>query len=257
MSADLPLQGRVIFITGATSGFGRAFAGKFVEKGAKVIASGRRGERLEELQDSLDSENLYTVTLDVRNRQAVEETIADLPAGFSDINVLINNAGLALGIGLAPDISPEQWEQMVDTNIKGVLYCTHAILPGMIERGSGHIINIGSTAGNYPYPGGNVYGATKAFVKQFSLNLRADLLGRNVRVTNIEPGMAETEFSLVRFSGDEQKAKTVYSGIKPLSADDIANTVLFCLTCPEHVNVNCIEMMPVNQAFSAFAVHRG
>lgn len=256
MSDGLPLKGKVIFITGATSGFGLAFAKKFIDKGARVIASGRRGERLEALQDELDSENLYTVTFDVRDRQAVEDAVADLPKEFADIDILINNAGLALGIGLAPDISFEQWEQMVDTNIKGVLHCTHAILPGMVERGAGHIVNIGSVAGNYPYPGGNVYGATKAFVKQFSLNLRADLLGKNVRVTNIEPGMAETEFSLVRFSGNEQRAKSVYAGITPLSAEDIADTVLFCITAPPHVNVNFIEVMPTNQAFSMLAVHR-
>lgn len=256
MSEDLPLRGKTIFVTGATSGFGQAFVRKFIEKGAKVIASGRRAERLEELQDELDSENLYTVTLDVRDRQAVEEAVSDLPKEFAGINVLINNAGLALGLGLAPDISFEQWEQMVDTNIKGVLHCTHAILPDMVERGEGHIVNIGSIAGSYPYPGGNVYGATKAFVKQFSLNLRADLLGKNVRVSNIEPGMAETEFSLVRFSGDQQRAKSVYAGIQPLSAEDIAETVLFCVSAPPHVNVNTIEVMPVNQAFSMFSIHR-
>lgn len=256
MSEILPLQGKVIFITGATSGFGMEFASKFLEKGAHVIATGRRAERLEELQDSLDSDNLYTLALDVRDQKAVENAILGLPAAFSDVDVLINNAGLALGIGLAPDTSLIEWEQMIDTNIKGVIYCTHAVLPDMIRRGSGHIVNIGSISGNYPYPGGNVYGATKSFVKQFSLNLRADLLGKNIRVTNIEPGMAETEFSLVRFHGDQDKAKAIYSGIKPLTAEDIAESVLFCLTCPPHVNVNSIELMPTNQAFSPFAVYR-
>ncbi|HEU5046584.1 MAG TPA: SDR family NAD(P)-dependent oxidoreductase [Rickettsiales bacterium] len=256
MSETLPLKDKTVFITGATSGFGRAFANKFIEKGAKVVASGRRAERLEELQDEVDSDNLYTMTLDVRNQAEVESAIVGLPAAFADIDILINNAGLALGLGLAPDISMIEWEQMIDTNIKGVLYCTHAILPDMIKRGGGYIVNIGSIAGNYPYPGGNAYGATKAFIRQFSLNLRADLLGKNVRVTNIEPGMAETEFSLVRFHGDQEKAKSVYTGAQPLTAEDIANTVLFCLTCPPHVNINTLEVMPTCQAFSPFAIYR-
>lgn len=256
MSELLPLKDKVIFITGATSGFGAAFASKFIEKGARVIATGRRAERLEELQDTVDSDNLYTLSLDVRDQKAVESAILGLPAAFGDVDVLINNAGLALGLSPAPDASLVEWEQMVDTNIKGVMYCTHAILPDMLRRGSGHIINIGSIAGSYPYPCGNVYGATKAFVKQFSLNLRADLLGKNIRVTNIEPGMAETEFSLVRFHGNQEKANAVYSGIEPLSAEDIADSVLYCLTCPPHVNINSIELMPTNQAFGPLAVYR-
>ena len=256
MSESLPLQDKVIFITGATSGFGSAFAKKFIEKGARVVATGRRTERLEELQDTLDSDNLYTLSLDVRDQKAVESAILGLPSAFADVDVLINNAGLALGLNLAPDASLVEWEQMVDTNIKGMMYCTHAMLPDMIRRGGGYIINIGSIAGSYPYPCGNVYGATKAFVRQFSLNLRADLLGKNIRVTNIEPGLAETEFSLVRLHGDQEKAKAIYAGIQPLSAEDIADTALFCLTCPPHVNVNTIEVMPVNQAFSPFAIYR-
>jgi NADP-dependent 3-hydroxy acid dehydrogenase YdfG len=255
MSVALPLKGKVIFITGATSGFGLAFAKKFIAQGAKVVATGRREERLAKLKKSCGNK-IHVLLLDVRDQKAVNKAIASLPKEFSKIDVLINNAGLALGLGLAPNIAMADWEQMVDTNIKGVLYCTQAILPGMVKRGSGHIVNIGSTAGNYPYPGGNVYGATKAFVKQFSLNLRADLLGKNVRVTNIQPGMAETEFSLVRFHGDKNKAKEVYKGIKPLSAEDVADTVSFCITAPKHVNVNFIELMPVNQAFAPFAVHR-
>jgi 3-hydroxy acid dehydrogenase/malonic semialdehyde reductase len=255
MSEKLPLKGKVIFITGATSGFGLAFAKKFVKKGAKVIATGRRQERLKSLHKSL-GRNLHTLAFDVSDQKAVTKAIAGLPKEFAAINVLINNAGLALGLESADKASLEDWQQMVDTNIKGMLYCTHAILPGMVKRGGGHIVNIGSIAGTYPYPGGNVYGATKAFVKQFSLNLRADLLGKNVRVSNIEPGMVETEFSVVRFGGDKKKAKTIYAGAQPLTANDIAECVYYCLTAPSHVNINSVEIMPTNQAFSGFAVYR-
>ncbi len=250
------LQNKTIFITGATSGFGEAFAKRFAKEGARIIATGRRSDRLSELKISLGGEHVHTIALDVRNQEAVKKAIDDLPHAFRDVNVLINNAGLALGLERAPYTSLADWEQMVDTNIKGVLYCTHALLPRMVERNSGHIINIGSVAGTYPYPGGNVYGATKAFLKQFSLNLRADLLGKNIRVTNIEPGMAETEFSLVRLHGDAPKAHAVYEDTQPLTAEDIADVVHFCITRPAHVNINALEVMPVQQAFSSFAVHR-
>jgi len=249
------LQDDVIFITGATSGFGKACAIACAKMGAKVIITGRRKERLAELGEIL-GKSAHVLELDIRNKQQVFEQIKNLPAEFSKITVLINNAGLALGLGPADEASLDDWETMVDTNIKGVLYATNAILPGMVQRNSGHIINMGSIAGTYPYPGGNVYGATKAFLKQFSLNLRADLLGKNIRVTNIEPGMVKTEFSEVRFKGDAQKAETVYAGMTPLSAEDIAETVLWCLSRPRHVNINSIEIMPVEQAFSAFAVSR-
>ena len=249
------LKGKTIFITGATSGFGLAFAKRFAKEGARIVATGRREDRLHKLKNTLGS-HIHTLTLDVRDQKAVKKAVATLPKTFSNIGVLINNAGLASGIELVPDTKLSNWEQMIDTNIKGVLYCTDAILPQMVKRDKGHIINLGSVAGNYPYPGGNVYGGTKAFIKQFSLNLRADLLGKNIRVTNIEPGMAETEFSLVRFKGDKSKASAVYKDIKPLSAEDIAETALFCLTQPAHVNVNTIEVMPVMQAFSGFSVHR-
>jgi len=250
------LKDKTIFITGATSGFGSAFAKRFAAEGAKLIISGRRSERLDTLKKELGSERIHTLTLDVRDQKAVDAAIAKLPAAFKDVDVLINNAGLALGLGRAPDILPSDWEQMIDTNIKGVLYCTHALLPQMVKRDSGYIINIGSVAGNYPYPGGNVYGATKAFLKQFSLNLRADLLGKNVRVTNIEPGMAETEFSVVRFHGDKAKADTLYEDWKPLTAEDIAETVLWCITRPVHVNINSLELMSIDQAFAPYATHR-
>jgi 3-hydroxy acid dehydrogenase/malonic semialdehyde reductase len=247
-----PLNGKTAFITGATSGFGLACAQLLAKNGANVIASGRRIERLESLQAA----NVHTLALDVRDNASVIAAVASLPEAFAKVDILINNAGLALGFGSYETQKPEDLEQMVQTNIMGVIHCTQALLPGMIARNLGHIVNIGSVAGNYPYPGGNVYGGTKAFVKQFSLNLRADLLGKTIRVTNIEPGMAETEFSLVRFHGDDSKAGAVYDGIQPLTADDIANTILWCLTQPQHVNINRIELMPTQQAFSPFAVHR-
>jgi len=248
------LNGKTIFITGATSGFGLACAKLCMGQGARVIASGRRKERLAELKGN--NPLIYAIQLDVRDNASVKKAVASLPTEFSKVDVLINNAGLALGTESYESKPLEDIEQMVDTNIKGLLYCTQAILPGMVERNSGHIVNIGSTAGNYPYPGGNVYGGTKAFVKQFSLNLRADLLGKNIRVTNIEPGMAETEFSLVRFHGDAAKANPVYQGIDALSADDVADAILWCITRPMHVNVNRMEIMPTQQAFSPFAVSR-
>lgn len=249
------LTGKTVFITGATSGFGRACAELFIKNGAKVIAVGRRKNRLEELKSTL-GENIHTLALDIRDREAVKSALKNLPEGFLDIDILINNAGLALGLSPFEAQKEGDLEQMVATNIMGILHCTHALLPEMIKRNKGHIVNISSIAGTYPYPGGNVYGATKAFVTQFSLNLRADLLGKNIRVTNIEPGMCDTEFSLVRFGGDTKKAREVYAGMKPLTAEDIAESVLWTISRPEHVNINRVEIMPTQQAFSPFAVHR-
>jgi 3-hydroxy acid dehydrogenase / malonic semialdehyde reductase len=179
-----------------------------------------------------------------------------LPEDFAAVDVLINNAGLALGLNPAHQADLDEWEQMVDTNIKGLMYCTRALLPGMVERQRGHVVNIGSVAGEWPYPGGNAYGATKAFVRQFSLNLKADLVGTGVRVSEIEPGMAETEFSLVRFGGDTAKAKAVYAGIQPLRDEDIAEVVQWIVNRPPHVNINTISLMPESQGFSAFTVKR-
>ncbi len=250
------LKGKTIFITGATAGFGHAFATRFAKEGARIIATGRREDRLSGLQKVLGKDKVHIITLDVRDKEAVQKAIGNLPKPFTEVDVLINNAGLAMGFDRVPDTKLSDWELMIDTNIKGVLYCTDALLPGMVKRDRGHIVNIGSIAGTYPYPNGNVYGATKAFIKQFSLNLRADLLGKNVRVTNIEPGMVETEFSVVRFKGEQGKADAVYAGMKPLSAEDIAESVLYCLAQPAHVNINSIEIMPTMQAFSPFAVHR-
>ena len=249
------LEGKTVLITGATSGFGLAIAQQAAKAGARLVLCGRRQERLAKLTHELGTE-IYTATLDIRDASSVQIFADTLPDKFSAIDVLVNNAGLALGLNSADEADLKQWEQMVDTNIKGLMYCTRAILPKMVARNSGHIVNMGSIAGEYPYPGGNVYGGTKGFVRQFSLNLRADLLGKNVRVTLIEPGMAETEFSLVRFSGDKTKADNVYKGIHALSADDVADSVMWAITRPSHVNVNRLEIMPIMQAFSGFAVHR-
>jgi 3-hydroxy acid dehydrogenase / malonic semialdehyde reductase len=249
-----PLENTVGFVTGATSGFGRAIATRFARDGARVVVAGRRRERLAELAKEL-GERALPIVLDVRDRHAVESAVAALPAGFAEIDVLVNNAGLALGLEPAHRASLDEWETMIDTNCKGLVTCTRAVLPGMVARGRGHVVNIGSVAASYPYPGGNVYGATKAFVHQFSENLKADLLGTPVRVTVIEPGMAETEFSLVRLK-DAAKAQAVYRGVKPLTSDDIADIVAWCVTRPPHVNVNVVEVMPVQQAFGPFAIDR-
>jgi len=244
-----------ILVTGATSGFGAAIARRFIAEGHRVVATGRRAERLQQLAAEC-GERLHTVVLDVRDQKAVEAAIAALPAEFAEIDVLVNNAGLALGLKPAHESELSDWEQMIDTNIKGLIYVTRAVTPGMVERGRGHVINIGSVAGEWPYPGGNVYGGTKAFVRQFSLNLRADFVGRGVRVSNVEPGMAETEFSLVRYGGDAEKAKSIYAGTTPMSPDDIAETVYWIASRPPHVNINTISLMPECQAFSPFAVKR-
>jgi 3-hydroxy acid dehydrogenase/malonic semialdehyde reductase len=247
----------IAFVTGATAGFGMAIARHFIQQGHRVVATGRRLERLQALQAELGP-NLLPVELDVRDRAAVERAVQNLPADFAAIDVLVNNAGLALGLEPAHRASLDDWETMVDTNIKGLLYCTRLLLPGMVERGRGHVINLGSTAGEWPYPGGNAYGATKAFVYQFSMNLRADLLGTPVRVTDVEPGLCGgTEFSTVRFQGDDNKAQKVYEGTQPLTAEDIAETVYWVASRPAHVNINSIQLMPVCQAFSPLAVHRG
>ena len=244
-----------VFVTGATAGFGAALARRYIKAGMKVVGTGRRDDRLAALAKELGP-NFHPLHLDVRERAGVDAAVKALPAPFAAIDILVNNAGLALGLEPAPKANLDDWETMIDTNIKGVIYCTRAILPGMVARDRGHVVNIGSVAGSYPYPGGNVYGASKAFVHQFSLNLRADLLGANVRVTSFEPGMAETEFSLVRFKGDEEKARAAYHGFPPLTAEDVANVVLFCATLPEHVNVNRLELMSVMQSFAGFSIKR-
>lgn len=220
-----------------------------------MVAAGRRQERLAELSREL-GDACHAVALDVRDRRAVERVFGELPEAFAAVDVLVNAAGGALGIGRADVAQVEDWEEMIATNVRGLALMTRAAIPGMVARRRGHIVNLGSVAGSYPYPGGNVYGATKAFVERFSSNLRADLLGHPIRVTNIEPGMVETEFSLVRLGGDRAKADAVYAGMKPLGPDDIADLVVFAVTRPPHVNVNRLEVMPVDQAFAPFAVHR-
>ncbi|SAL47237.1 short-chain dehydrogenase/reductase SDR [Caballeronia sordidicola] len=247
----------IVFVTGASAGFGAAIARTFVKGGHRVIATARRKDRLLELSKEL-GEALLPVELDVRDDAAIKSVAAGLPAEFADIDVLVNNAGLALGLEPAQRASLDDWNNMIDTNCKGLVTVTHALLPGMVERNRGHVFNLGSVAATYPYAGGNVYGATKAFVRQFSLNLRADLSGTALRVTDIEPGLCGgTEFSNVRFKGDDAKAANVYKDVEPLTAEDIANAIYWIATLPAHVNINTIEMMPVAQSFAGLSVHRG
>jgi NADP-dependent 3-hydroxy acid dehydrogenase YdfG len=222
-----------------------------------LVLVARRSERLQDLQTELGgNEKIHIIPLDIQQKTAVKKALDKLPEKFQNIDVLVNNAGLALGLEPSHTASLEDWETMVDTNIKGLLYCTRLLLPEIVKRNKGHIINIGSTAGNWPYPGGNVYGATKAFVKQFSRNLRADLFGTKVRVTNIEPGLAETEFSMVRFKGDSDRANQVYKGTQPLTAEDIAEVVFWVTSLPDHVNINRIEVMPTDQTWGPLALDR-
>ena len=245
----------IIFITGASSGFGAQMAKKFVQHGHKVIATCRRKEQLDALASELGA-GLLPIEMDVTSKTSIKETLAALPSDWQQIDVLINNAGLALGIEPAQNASLDDWETMIETNCKGLVTMTRLVLPGMVTRGRGTIINIGSTAGAYPYPGGNVYGATKAFVDRFTLNLRADLVGTGVRATNIAPGLAGgTEFSNVRLK-DDAAASKVYEGTIPLSAGDIADTAFWVATLPAHVNINYIEMMPTCQGFSPFTIKR-
>ncbi|HKI74736.1 MAG TPA: SDR family NAD(P)-dependent oxidoreductase [Pseudomonadales bacterium] len=246
-----------VLITGASAGFGAAAARKFAAAGRKVILAARRADRVAALAEELSAQApVHAVTLDVRDRDAVFALPASLPGDFSDVEVLVNNAGLALGLEGADAVDVEDWEVMVDTNVKGLMYMTRAFLPVLVARGGGHVVNIGSVAASWPYPGGNAYGATKAFVQQFSRNLRTDLLGKHIRVSNIEPGMCETEFSIVRFGGDAGKASQVYRGMQPLTADDIAEIIYWVTALPAHINVNQLEVMPTEQAWSPFAVHR-
>ncbi|GAA0485748.1 MULTISPECIES: bifunctional NADP-dependent 3-hydroxy acid dehydrogenase/3-hydroxypropionate dehydrogenase YdfG [Tatumella] len=244
----------IILVTGATAGFGETITRRFIDAGHKVIATGRRTERLQQLKDKF-GESVLPLQLDVRDRAAIDQAISQLPAEWQDIDILVNNAGLALGLEPAQQANADDWETMIDTNAKGLVMVTRAVLPGMVARNKGHIINIGSTAGNWPYQGGNVYGATKAFVRQFSLNLRTDLQGTAVRVTNIEPGLVGgTEFSNVRFKGDEGKASSVYDGTQALTPDDVTEAVFWVSSLPAHVNINTLEMMPVSQTYGGLKV---
>ena len=247
---------QTILITGATAGFGWACAERFAKEGWKLILTGRRQERLEQLAKQLTPAPVHTAVLDVRDVSSIEAVLAGLPKEFADIDVLLHNAGLALGMAGAPEASLEDWNTMIDTNIRGLCTLTRLALPGMVARKRGHIINLGSIAGTYPYPGGNVYGATKAFVKQFSRNLQADLVNTPLRVTNIEPGLAESEFSIVRFHGDTKRADSVYQGSEPLRPADIAEIVSWVTSVPPHVNICAVEVMPTCQSCGPLFIHR-
>ncbi len=243
-----------VLITGASAGFGKALAEKLVAQGHRVIGCARRLEKLNAMADHL-GELFLPVVMDVNDTDTIPKIIASLPADFAQIDVLVNNAGLALGTEPAQNADLSDWMQMVDTNIKGLMAVTHAVLPAMTTRDSGYIINVGSIAGSWPYFGGNVYGATKAFVKQFSLNLRADLIGTQVRVTNLEPGnVAGTEFSNVRYHGDGDKAAKVYDGFKTMTGEDIGDILLWLIESPAHINVNRLEVMPVAQTFNGLTI---
>ena len=246
---------RIALITGATAGIGEAVARKFADNGIKLILVARRREKLKVIADSLGTE-CHILELDITNRSAVEDGFNNIPDEFCEIDLLINNAGLALGLESASKADLDDWEQMIDTNIKGLIYWARTVLPGMVSRDRGHIVNIGSVAGSYPYPGGNVYGGTKAFVHQFSLNLRADLLGTQIRVSCVEPGATKTEFLTVRFKGDSEKAENMLKGANPMTADDVAEVINFVATAPSNVNINLLELMPVSQAFAPFAINR-
>jgi 3-hydroxy acid dehydrogenase/malonic semialdehyde reductase len=249
-------QQQTVFVTGASAGFGDAITRRFVAEGARVIAVARSEDKLEKLAEEL-GDAVLTVKLDVSDPEAVKAAIENLPEAWREVDVLVNNAGLAKGLQPAHQADLADWDEMIATNVRGLTHVTRALLPGMVERGRGHVLNIGSIAGTYPYPGGNVYGATKAFVHQFSLNLRSDLHGTGVRVTNIEPGMVGgTDFSKVRFDGDQGKADKVYQGTTPLTADDVAESVYWAASQPKHVNINVIELMPVVQSFSALQIYR-
>lgn len=240
-----------VLVTGASTGIGRAIAKAFAARGADLVLVARRRELLDDLARDIGP-RARAVDLDVTLRRDVDEKLGPL-----EVDVLVNNAGAAIGMGKAHEADADDWEKMIDVNCKGLAWVTRAVLPGMVRRNKGHVVNMGSVAGAFSYPGGNVYGATKAFVQRFSENLRADLFGTRVRVTDVEPGMVGgTEFSLVRFKGDEERAKKTYEGMEALTPEDIAECVVFCASLPERVNVNRLEVMSVMQSFAGFAVHR-
>ena len=253
----LSVQNQIVLITGASSGIGAACAKVFANAGAKLILAARRLERLQELVELSDTTSVqfHLLQLDVSDRSAVESAISTLPPGWSDIDILINNAGLSRGLDKLHEGDFQDWEEMIDTNIKGLLYLTRYVVPGMVSRDRGHVVNIGSIAGHQTYPNGNVYCGTKAAVRAISEGLKQDLLGTPIRVSSVDPGMVETEFSEVRFHGDSDRAKKVYQGVTPLTPDDVADVIFFCVTRPSHVNINEVVLMPVDQA-SATLVNR-
>ncbi|TFI60009.1 SDR family NAD(P)-dependent oxidoreductase [Sphingomonas parva] len=244
-----------VLITGATSGIGAAAARRFAGAGYRVVATGRRRERLDALAAELGAEKVHAIPLDMRDEAAILAAIASLPAAFKDVDILLNNAGLAKGMETAQEADLANWREMVETNVLGLVTITRALLPTLIAR-KGAIINLSSIAGTYPYRFGNVYGGTKAFVTQFSLNLRCDLHGTGVRVTSIEPGMVETEFTVVRTGGDQAASDALYANMDPMTAEDIAETIFWVASQPKHLNLNRIEIMPVNQSFAGFAIAR-
>ena len=244
---------RTMLVTGVTAGIGEASARRFVGGGWRVVGTGRRGDRLRKLQDEL-GEAFLPLEIDMRDREAVE-SLAHLDAGWGDIDLLVNNAGLAPPMGSLPDVEWDQIQTVLDTNMTGLVVLTRALLPRLIER-KGAVINLSSVAATYPYAGGAVYGGTKAFVRQFSLDLRCDLAGTGVRVTSIEPGMAETEFTIVRTGGDKQASDKLYAGVDPMTGDDLALTIWWVANLPPHLNINTLELMPVNQSWAGFALHR-
>ncbi len=246
---------RTALITGATSGFGAAAVRRFVAAGWRVIATGRRADRLQALVDELGTDHVHAAAFDVRDEAALDAALDALPEAFRGIDLLVNNAGLALGTAPAQQASLADWRTMIETNVLALVTVTRRLLPQLVER-KGAVINIGSIAGSYPYPGGNTYGGTKAFVRQFSLGLRSDLHGTGVRVTDIEPGMAETEFTLVRTHGDQAASDKLYTGAQPMTAEDIAEQIFYVATLPPHLNINRLEIMPVTQSFAGFQVAR-
>ncbi len=258
----LSIENQVVLITGASSGIGTACAKIFAGAGARLILAARRLERLQKLTDELVESlhvtplQIHLLQLDVRDRSAVESAISNLPPSWSDIDILINNAGLSRGLDKLHQGNFQDWEEMIDTNIKGLLYLTRYVVPGMINRDRGHVVNIGSIAGHQTYPGGNVYCGTKAAVRAISEGLKQDLLGTPIRVTSVDPGMVETEFSEVRFHGDAERAKKVYQGLTPLTPEDVADVVFFCVTRPAHVNINEVILMPVDQASTTLVNRR-
>ncbi|TMM48084.1 SDR family NAD(P)-dependent oxidoreductase [Qipengyuania marisflavi] len=246
---------RTALITGATAGIGEACVRNMVAHGWRCIATGRRAERLTALVAELGADKVHAACFDVTDEAARDAALADLPASFAGIDLLVNNAGLALGTAPAQGSDLDQWKTMIDTNVTALVSLTHKLLPALIER-NGAVINLSSVAANYPYPGGNVYGGTKAFVRQFTLGLRSDLHGTGVRVTSIEPGMVETEFTMVRTGGNAEAHQKLYGGADPMTADDIAETVRWVAQLPPHLNINTLELMPVSQSYAGFQIAR-
>jgi len=248
----MSVKDQIVLITGASSGIGAACAKVFAQAGAKLILGARRQDRLDQLADELkaDADSIHLLSLDVSDRASVESALSTLPTSWSSVDILINNAGLSRGLDKLQAASFQDWEEMIDTNIKGLLYLTRLVVPGMIGRGRGHVVNLGSTAGHQTYPGGNVYCATKAAVRVISEGLKQDLLGTPVRVSSVDPGLVETEFSQVRFRGDTERAKQVYQGLTPLTPADVADVIFFCVTRPSHVNISEVLLMPTDQAGS-------